>query len=72
MADFQDITDKPDPTPKKHYLLTPANQAVAQPIPWPAGQTFQAALGAALPPIIRNKTNQTDFTISIVIDAQEA
>lgn len=72
MPDFQDITPAPDPSPKKRYLLTPANQVVAQPIPWPAGTTFQNALGTALPAIIRNKTNQTDFTISIVVDAQEA
>lgn len=70
-GDFQDITPAPNPTPKKRYLLTPGDKAVSQPIPWPAGTTFQAALGAALPAAIRNKTNLTDFTISIVIDAQE-
>lgn len=70
-GDFQDITATPDPTPKKHYLLTPATAAVVQPIAWPAGTTFQNALGAALPAVIRNKTNLTDFQISIVIDAKE-
>lgn len=69
--DFQDLTPQPDPTPKKRYLLRPGNAAVQQPISWPAGTTFQAALGAALPAAIRNKTNATDFTIEIVVDAKE-
>jgi hypothetical protein len=71
-GDFEDLTPAPDPAPKKRYLLTPKNSgAVQQPIPWPAGQTFQQALGAALPTAIRNKTNLTDFKIVLVIDAQE-
>jgi hypothetical protein len=71
MADFQDITPAPNPTPKKRYVLTPANGVVVQPIAWPAGVTFQNALGAALPAIIRNKVNLADFTFSIVIEANE-
>lgn len=70
-ADFQDITPTPIPVPKKRYLLAPDNSNGLQPINWPAGTTFQNALGAALPAVIRNKTNQTDFTITVVIDARE-
>jgi hypothetical protein len=72
-GDFQDLTPAPDPAPKKRYLLTPKHSdSVQQPIPWPAGQTFQQALGAALPAAIRNKTNLTDFRIILVVDATEA
>jgi hypothetical protein len=70
-GDFQDLTPAPNPTPKKRYALAPDNPAVAQPILWPAGTTFQAALGAALPAAIRNRTNLTDFTILITVDARE-
>lgn len=70
-ADFQDMTPAPMPTPKKRYLITPQNTSGLQPIAWPAGATFQAALVAALPAAVRAKTNLTDFSISIVIDAQE-
>lgn len=70
-TDFDDITPTPDPTPKKHFLLTPRNDSVTQPIPWPAGTTFQAALVAALPATIRNKTNATPFQITLVIDSRE-
>lgn len=71
MADFQDITPAPNPAPKKRYLLEPGNGVVPQPIAWPAGTTFQSALVAALPAAIRNHTNLTDFSVTIVIDAQE-
>lgn len=68
-SDFQDQTPPPTPTPKKHYHYPPIDADGV--IPWPAGQTFQQALGAALPPVIRQKTNQTDFTIRLDIDANE-
>ena len=71
MPDFDDITPTPDPTPKKRYLLRPGTNGVPQPFPWPAGQTFVQAISAALPAAIKNKTNLTEFTVTIVIDAKE-
>lgn len=69
LTDFSDQTPNPDPAPKKHYVYSSFNGA--SPIPWPTGQTFQQALGAALPAAIRNRTNLTDFVINITLDVRE-
>lgn len=67
--DFDDVTSPPDPTPKKRYRFDTRFQG--SPLPWPAGMTFQQALAAALPLAMRQKTNATDFVISIEIEARE-
>lgn len=66
--DFTDETPAPNPAPKKHFTAGPG---VFGEIPWPAGQTFQQALGAAFPAGMKNRTNLTDFVIHISLEAIE-
>lgn len=66
--DFTDDTPPPNPAPKKIYRL---RAGVLGEIPWPAGQTFQQALAAALPGAIRNRTNGSDFVIHVELEAIE-
>jgi hypothetical protein len=67
--DFIDMTPEPTPSPKKVYRWPQSGETVL--IPWAVGQTFQQAIGAAIPAAIRNKTLAFSATIRLVIDVKE-
>lgn len=64
-TDFSDLTPAPNPTPKKKFYIYLEN------VPWTAGQTFQAALAAALPNAAQTKVLAQTLKFNISIDAFE-